>query len=253
MLQSIGIEVKALISSGWHQPSLTSISFGQDEAIARYVRNQKKAAEVCGIRFVEKHLSKDVSKKEMIEIINSINCDPVTSGVIIQRPVPSHLSVREIQESIHPLKDVEGMHTSNIGHVLYGNAELAPCTAKAAISCLKSTSLGNRGNNLKGLECVVVGHSEIVGKPISYLLMNEGATVTTCHHMTIDLKSHTRMADCVIVAVGKIGLITGDMLKPGAVLIDVGINPSPSGVGIVGDVWLGLLAYCLYCSWKKNN
>ena len=136
---------------------------------------------------------------------------------------------------MHPLKDVEGMNPDNMGSLMYNDVELGPCTAKAAVACLKSTSLGNRGPTLRGLECVVVGHSEIVGKPISFLLMNEGATVTTCHAMTKNLSFHTRMADAVFVAVGKAGLITGDYLKPGAAVIDVGINPSKDGTGIVGD------------------
>jgi len=161
----------------------------------------------------------------------------------MQRPFPSHLSTDDIQMAIHPLKDVEGMHPTSIGHVVYNEPYLVPCTAKAAVACLKNSGLATGPEkSLKGLSCVVVGHSEVVGKPISFLLMNEKAIVTTCHHMTRDLSMHTRKADAVIVAVGKVGLITGDMLKPGAVLIDVGINPvKDSDTGeetIVGDAEL---------------
>jgi methylenetetrahydrofolate dehydrogenase (NADP+)/methenyltetrahydrofolate cyclohydrolase len=238
ILDSTARGVKELIDSGWLPPSLVSISFGGDnqDAIARYVRNQKRAAERCHIRFHELLVEHHVSRDDMLKLMRKINVDPQTTGLIMQRPVPSHLSVREIQEAVHPLKDVEGMHPSSIGSLVYGEAELAPCTARAAVACLRSTSLGNRRKTLRGLECVVVGHSEIVGKPISFLLMNEGATVTTCHHMTKDLASHTRMADAVFVAVGKPGLIKGSMLKPGAAVIDVGINPSADGTGVVGDV-----------------
>jgi methylenetetrahydrofolate dehydrogenase (NADP+)/methenyltetrahydrofolate cyclohydrolase len=253
-LQQTATGVSFLVQEGWPRPRLFSITFGTgNEAIARYVRNQRRAAESCGVEFEERILSPLTTKTDLQEVIHRINIDPRATGVIIQRPVPSHLSVREIQEAVHPFKDVEGMNPTSIGHVVYGDDEsaaatttnnnqmlmggiLAPCTARAAIACLKSTSLGRRKNNsLQGLDAVVVGHSEIVGKPISFMLLHEGATVTTCHLNTKDLRSHTRMADAVFVAVGKPGLIRGDDLKPGAALIDIGINPSPDGKSIVGD------------------
>jgi len=238
ILASTAAGVAALVQSGWLAPALVSVSFdGENRVpIERYVRNQKRAADKAGIGFKEIMLARDVSRAEVLALVKSLNVDPHTTGMILQRPVPAHLSVREIQENVHPLKDVEGMNPDNMGSLMYNDVELAPCTAKAAVACLKSTSLGNRGPSLSGLECVVVGHSEIVGKPISFLLMNEGATVTTCHVNTRNLAFHTRMADAVFVAVGKAGLLRGDMLKPGAAVIDVGINPSKDGTGIVGDV-----------------
>ncbi len=132
-------------------------------------------------------------------------------------------------QMIHPLKDVEGMHPTSLGQVVYNEADLAPCTAKAAVELLRSTGL-----QLKGLETVVVGHSEIVGKPISFLLLKEGCTVTICHHMTRNLSMFTRQADAVLVAVGKPGLIDGSMVKPGAAIIDVGINQLDDG-SVAGD------------------
>ena len=239
LLRKTGEGVGRLVEEGWPRPTLVSVTFGTgNEAIARYVRNQRRAAESCGVAFEEKVLDPGISRADMANVVHRANIDPRVTGVIFQRPVPPHLSVREIQEAVHPLKDVEGMHPSSIGHVVYGEAGLAPCTARAAVLCLKSTSLG-RGRATKpkeGHEVVVVGHSEIVGKPVSFMLMNEGASVTTCHADTRDLRAHTRMADAVIVAVGKPNLIRGADLKPGAALIDIGINADPrGGDGIVGD------------------
>ena len=168
----------------------------------------------------------------MLAQMAKINTDPRITGVIMQRPVPAHLNVLDIQQAVHPLKDVEGMNPTSIGHVVYNEADLAPCTAKAAVKCLKATTL----TSLRGLECVVVGASEIVGKPIAFLLMSEGAQVSICDHRTHDVAKHTKKADAVFVAVGKAGLLTGDMLKPGAVVVDVGINVDPQDdTKIVGD------------------
>jgi methylenetetrahydrofolate dehydrogenase (NADP+) / methenyltetrahydrofolate cyclohydrolase len=137
--------------------------------------------------------------------------------------------LKYLQNAIHPDKDVEGMNAANIGNIVYGGSTLGPCTARASVALLKTTSL-----NLRGLEVVVVGHSEIVGKPIALELMEEFATVTICHHETRNLPIHTRRAEALFVAVGRAGLIRGDMVKPGAAVIDIGINQGPNG--IVGDV-----------------
>ncbi len=148
-----------------------------------------------------------------------MNADPRVTGIIIQRPVPAHIPIKALQSAIHPLKDVEGMHPASIGNIVYNQLDLAPCTAAASVELLKETGL-----DLKGLEVVVVGHSEIVGKPIAFLLMSEGATVTVCHHMTRSVAAHARRADALFVAVGKPRLIKADMVKPGAAVIDIGIN-----------------------------
>jgi len=152
--------------------------------------------------------------------------------------VPNTLDLEELENAIHHIKDVEGMSSSNIGNIVYGDSSLGPCTSLASVELLRSTGL-----NLRGLEVVVVGHSEIVGKPIALLLVEELATVTICHHGTRNLTYHTRQADALIVAVGKPGLITADMVKPGAAVIDIGINQVdvalPDGTHttkIVGDV-----------------
>ncbi len=212
------VAVDALKASGWGL-KIVSVTIGANPAVDLYVRNQRRGAEKTGILFDEKRLPPDVSEAEVMAAIGAMNVDPIVTGIIIQRPVPEHISIKSLQSAVHPLKDIEGMHPASIGNIVYREIELAPCTAMAAVELLRATGL-----NLKGLEVVIVGHSEIVGKPIAFLLMAEGATVTVCHHMTRNLSVHSRQADAVFVAVGKAGLLTGAMIKPGAVVIDVGIN-----------------------------
>ena len=211
-------ELDALRDKGW-PAKLVSISIGHNPSVNLYVRNQARGAERAGIAFEERILPETISRAEMLGIIEALNTDPRVTGIIIQRPVPRHLAIREIQTAIHPLKDVEGMHPSSIGNIVYKDVSLAPCTAAASVELLKQTGL-----KLEGLEVVVIGHSEIVGKPIAFLLMAEGATVTVCHHMTRNLAVHSRAADAVFVAVGKPRFITSNMIKPGAAIIDIGIN-----------------------------
>ncbi len=231
MHQEIAAEVSSLAGEGWPL-KLVSICIGETDAAKLYVRNQSRTAKKTGIDFEERDYPADTTEKELLGIIQGLNTDPRVTGIIIQRPTPDHVSVRRLQRAIHPFKDVEGMHPSNIGAIVYEIPKMGPCTAAASVHVLKST-----GTNLKGLEVTVIGHSAIVGKPIAFMLMAEGATVTVCHHETRNLAMHSRAADAVFVAVGKAGLVTGDMLKPGAVLIDIGINQidTPDGPKVVGD------------------
>ena len=203
---------------GW-TPRLASLEIGHSDASALYIRNQKRLASKLGIEFENRPFSHDISNREMLAAIRSMNADPRVTGIILQRPVPPHIDLQKIQEAISPQKDVEGMHPANIGKVVYDDFVLGPCTSLASVELLKATGL-----EMRGLEVVVVGHSEIVGKPIALHLMADLATVTICHHGTRNLTTHTRRADAVFVAVGKAGLITGDMIKPGAAVIDIGIN-----------------------------
>jgi methylenetetrahydrofolate dehydrogenase (NADP+)/methenyltetrahydrofolate cyclohydrolase len=215
-------------------PRLVSITVGDVAAVDVYVRNQRAKAELGGIDFEERRFPQETTAAELEAAIHGMNADPRVTGIIIQRPVPAHIPIKAIQAAVHPLKDVEGMHPASIGNIVYNEIELAPCTAAASVEMLKATGL-----DLKGLEVVVVGHSEIVGKPIAFLLMSEGATVTVCHHMTRSVAAHTRRADALFVAVGKPRLIKGDMVKPGAAVIDIGINAETAPDGstrIVGDV-----------------
>jgi len=213
---------------------LVSISIGDNPEVAVYVRNQVRGAAEAGFRFDQQLWGKEVSQEECKRLIAEMNDDPDVLGIILQRPVPSHINVRSLQSAIHPLKDVEGMNPASIGNIVYSDVALAPCTAAASVELIKETGL-----DLKGLEIVMIGHSEIVGKPAAMMLMAEGATVTVCHHMTRSVAMHSRRADVVVVAVGKAHLVGPDMIKPGAAVIDIGINQIVDKDGktrIVGDV-----------------
>ncbi|PWE27069.1 bifunctional 5,10-methylenetetrahydrofolate dehydrogenase/5,10-methenyltetrahydrofolate cyclohydrolase [Pararhodobacter marinus] len=211
-------EARELAEQGW-QPRLVSISVGDTAAAELYVRNQQKTAESSGVEFEARNYPETISMEQLVGVLHGLNADPRVNGIIIQRPLPAHIPVKTLQKAVHPLKDVEGMHPSSIGNIVYNDLALGPCTAVAAVEILKTLPL-----KLEGLDVTVIGHSEIVGKPIAFLLMGLGATVTVCHHMTRSVAMHSRAADAVFVAVGKPGLVTGDMLKPGAALIDIGIN-----------------------------
>ena len=212
---------------------LVSIAIGDIDAVAVYIRNQKRVAEKAGIPFEDQFWAGDLSQEECKARITAMNDDPSILGIILQRPVPDHINVRSLQSAIHPLKDVEGMNPASIGNIVYNDLALAPCTAAASVELIRETGL-----EMKGLEVVMIGHSEIVGKPAAFMLMSEGATVTVCHHMTRSVAAHSRRADAVIVAVGIPGFLKPDMVKPGAAVIDIGINQITDENGemhIVGD------------------
>lgn len=210
---------------------LLSLEVGENPAAKVYIRNQKRAADDVGIELVEKMLPATTTEADLVGVINDLNQDPTVTGIIVQRPLPLGIDGRNIQAAISRKKDVEGMNPSNMGAILYEEPKLTPCTAVSALSLIQHT-----GIDLRGAETVVVGHSEIVGKPIAVLLLHHLSTVTVCHVGTRNLREHTKRADILVVAVGKAHLVTGDMIKPGAVVIDIGINANPDGGGIVGDV-----------------
>ncbi len=198
---------------------LVSISIGEHKEAGVYVRGQASAAKKVGLRFDDQTWPDTLSQKECKARIVGMNDDPDILGVILQRPVPEHIHGRSLASAIHPLKDIEGMNPASIGDIIYNELALAPCTAAASVELIKATGL-----NLHGLEVVMVGHSEIVGKPAALMLMAQGATVTVCHHMTRSVAAHSRRADAVLVAVGKPRFLHADMVKPGAAVIDIGIN-----------------------------
>jgi methylenetetrahydrofolate dehydrogenase (NADP+)/methenyltetrahydrofolate cyclohydrolase len=214
---------------------LVSISIGGDKEVAVYIRNQVRGAERAGIPFDDQYWDGSLTQEECKARIVAMNDDPDVIGIILQRPVPEHINVRSLQSAIHPLKDVEGMNPASIGNIVYNDLALAPCTAAASVELIKETGL-----KLEGLEVVMIGHSEIVGKPAAFMLMAEGATVTVCHHMTRSVAAHSRRADAVLVAVGIPNFLKADMVKPGAAVIDIGINQildEKTGKSrIVGDV-----------------
>ena len=226
-------EVRAQVEDISNLGRLVSISIGDNPEIAVYVRGQARGAEAAGLPFDKQFWPGDITQDECKARLTAMNDDPEVLGVILQRPVPSHINVRSLQSAIHPLKDVEGMNPASIGNIVYSDVAMAPCTAAASVEMIKETGL-----DLKGLEIVMIGHSEIVGKPAAIMLMAEGATVTVCHHMTRSVAMHSRRADVVLVAVGKAHLIGADMIKPGAAVIDIGINQiTVDGESrIVGDV-----------------
>jgi methylenetetrahydrofolate dehydrogenase (NADP+) / methenyltetrahydrofolate cyclohydrolase len=213
---------------------LVSISIGEHKEAGVYVRGQASAAKKVGLRFDDQTWPDTLNQKECKARIVRMNDDPDILGVILQRPVPEHIHGRSLASAVHPLKDIEGMNPASIGDIIYNELALAPCTAAASVELIKATGL-----NLHGLEVVMVGHSEIVGKPAALMLMAQGATVTVCHHMTRSVAAHSRRADAVLVAVGKPRFLHADMVKPGAAVIDIGINlvTGPDGnTMIVGDV-----------------
>jgi len=223
--EDIKREVRELKERHKVVPLLTAIQVGENPSSAMYVKNQRKSCEEVGIDYQLHQLPETTSEEELLKFIEKLNRDDKVSGIILEMPLPSHMNARGAQMAITPTKDVEGMNPSNMGMLVYGSPRLAPCTALAAMELLKST-----GVDIKGKEVTVVGHSEIVGKPITLFLLSsvmESATPTVCHIATRDLASHTRNAEILIVAVGKAGLIKGDMIKEGAIVIDVGINRVP--------------------------
>jgi len=226
-------EVRDYTATQQNMPQLVSVLVGDTPEADVYVRNQARGAEQAGLPFEQIRWPADISQDECKSRILEMNDDPGILGIILQRPLPDHINVRSLQSAIHPLKDVEGMNPASIGNIVYSDVALAPCTAAASVELIKETGLP-----MEGLEVVMIGHSEIVGKPAAMMLMAEGCTVTVCHHMTRSVAMHSRRADVVIVAVGKAHFVGPDMIKPGAAVIDIGINQieTPEGTKIVGDV-----------------
>jgi methylenetetrahydrofolate dehydrogenase (NADP+)/methenyltetrahydrofolate cyclohydrolase len=212
------------------QPGLAVIIVGDDPASRIYVNNKKKACDEIGIRSFEYALPAETSEEEIIELIKTLNCDKNVHGILVQLPLPPHINDEKVLLTIDPDKDVDAFHPVNVGKIMIGNYRFLPCTPAGVIEMIHRT-----GIDLKGSECVVVGRSNIVGKPMAMLLLHEHATVTVCHSRTKDLKTVCKRADVLVVAVGKPKLIKADFIKPGAVVIDVGTNRMENGK-LCGDV-----------------
>jgi len=214
------------------KPVLASIVLGNNPASEAYVHSQKKAAQELGVDYQPHKLEANIFENDLIQFILELNDNEAVNGIIIQMPLPEQIDYKKISNFIHPEKDIEGMHPANIGKIVFGKPRVLPCTAASVMELLNST-----GVDLSGKEVVVVGHSEIVGKPLALLLLDSLATVTVCHIGTSQagkLEEHVRRAEVLIAAVGKPGLIKGEWIKEGAIVIDVGINRV--GDQIVGDV-----------------
>ena len=200
-------------------PGLAVILAGNDPASEIYVRNKEKGCEETGIASRTIRMDGTVSQETLLEEIRRLNRDPSIHGILVQLPLPAHLNEQEVLAEILPEKDVDGFHLINAGRLMTGNDGVLPCTPKGALYMIRST-----GEELSGKEAVVIGRSNIVGKPMAMMLMRENCTVTICHSRTKDISEHTRRADILVAAVGKAGFVTADMVKPGAIVIDVGIN-----------------------------
>lgn len=200
-------------------PHLLAVQLGQNPASQLYVRNQQRTCEEIGITYTLDELPIDCTEDELIKHIHKLNNDPKATGIILQMPLPDGINAEKAQTQITPVKDVEGMNPSNMGSIVYGKYKIGPCTAMAAIELVKSLDI-----EIRGMNATVVGRSAIVGKPVALMLLDLSATPTICHTKTKDFTSQTKRADLLIAAAGKAEMIKGDMIKPGAVVIDVGIN-----------------------------
>ena len=211
-------------------PGLATVQVGDDPASRIYVRNKVRACGEAGVASVHRDLPATSSEAEVLQLLDQLNHDPKVHGIIVQLPVPKHLDARRLSQAIAVAKDVDGFNWQNLGALVEGAPGILPCTPRAAMVMLDSANIP-----IEGRHAVVVGRSNIVGKPVALLLVGRGATVTVCNSRTPDLGAITRQADILVVATGKAGLVTGAMVKPGAAVIDVGINRLPSGK-IAGDV-----------------
>lgn len=221
-----------------YTPGLATVLVGDNVASSTYVRMKRKACAEAGIESFGHELSADSSQEEVEELVASLNADPAVNGILVQLPLPSHLDEEAVLNTVDLAKDVDGFHPVNIGRLsMKGRDPLfIPCTPAGIITLLEKSDV-----QLSGAEAVVLGRSNIVGLPVAMLLQKANATVTICHSRTKDLAAHTREADIVVAAIGRMEMVTGDMLKPGAAVIDVGINQKDDptkkrGYRLVGDV-----------------
>lgn len=210
-------------------PGLTVVVVGDDPASAIYVRNKERASQKLGMNGTVMRLPEQTTQEELLEVVRKLNADESIHGILVQLPLPSHIDEQAILRAIDPDKDVDGFHAMNAGRLLNGEKGFVACTPKGVMRLLETT-----GVDLNGKNAVVVGRSNIVGKPMALLLLQKNCTVTIAHSRTHDLAAVTRGADILVVAVGRAGMITGEMIKPGAVVMDVGINRVDGKV--VGDV-----------------
>ncbi len=222
-------EVKLLKEKGI-EVGLAVVIVGDDPASRVYVNNKKKACERCGIRSFEYALPKETSEEELLELVEKLNNSPEVHGILVQLPVPEHIDDHKVIAAISPLKDVDAFHAVNVGKIMIGDFDFLPCTPSGCMELIDST-----GVEIAGKNCVVIGRSNIVGKPMAMLLLHRNGTVTICHSKTQNLKEICKNADILVAAVGRAKFVTADMVKEGAVVIDVGMNRDENGK-LCGDV-----------------
>jgi methylenetetrahydrofolate dehydrogenase (NADP+)/methenyltetrahydrofolate cyclohydrolase len=211
-------------------PGLAVVLVGENSASQVYVRNKVKACQESGLHSVLEQYPATTSEDALLASIDALNRDPAIHGILVQLPLPAHIDAQKVIEAISPAKDVDGFHVSSAGALMVGQAGFWPCTPYGCMKMLESI-----GYELKGKHAVVIGRSNIVGKPMALMLLQKNATVTICHSATADLKAMTLQADVIVAAVGKLNILTADMVKPGAVVIDVGMNRNAQGK-LCGDV-----------------
>jgi methylenetetrahydrofolate dehydrogenase (NADP+) / methenyltetrahydrofolate cyclohydrolase len=220
----------AILTAKGVRPGLAVIVIGDNPASQVYVRNKVKACEDVGFHSVLERYSAELGEQELLARIATLNADPAIHGILVQLPLPEHIAAERVLEAIAPEKDVDGFHVANAGALMVGKPEFKPCTPYGCMKILESIDYP-----VRGARAVIVGASNIVGKPMAMLLLQAGATITICNSKTRDLAHHTKDADILVVATGKPRMVTGDMIKTGAVVIDVGINRLPDGK-LCGDV-----------------
>jgi len=225
----IAAQVAHFREAAGRAPGLAVVLIGEDPASAVYVRSKHKATVAAGMESFEHKLSADTSQDDLLALIDTLNADPAIDGILVQLPLPDHIDERAVTTRIDPDKDVDGFHPVNAGRLATGLYGFVPCTPLGCLMLLK-----DQIGDLSGLDAVVIGRSNIVGKPMAQLLLRESCTVTVAHSRTHDLSSLVRRADIVVAAVGRPEMVKGDWIKPGATVIDVGINRTESG--LVGDV-----------------
>lgn len=227
-------EVKAetaeIFAKTGKRPGLAVIVVGNDPASRIYVNNKKKACDEIGFNSWEYALDEDATESELLELVNKLNSDSDVHGILCQLPLPKHLDEKTVINAIDPKKDVDAFHPVNVGKIMLGDYDFLPCTPAGCMELLHTYGIDPSGKN-----CVVVGRSNIVGKPMSMLLLHANGTVTTCHSRTANLKAECLRADILVAAVGKAKFVTADMVKEGAVVIDVGMNRDQNGK-LCGDV-----------------
>lgn len=230
LLQDIRRAVETRLSRGQAAPGLAVILVGDNPASALYVRNKRRACAIAGVHDLAHDLPATTSQAELLTLIDRLNADPTVHGILVQLPLPDHIDGTTVIERIHPSKDVDGFHPCNLGRLAQRRPTLRPCTPYGVMRLLATTGL-----TLRGLEAVVVGASNIVGRPMALELLLASCTVTVCHSATRELADHVRRAEVLVVGVGRPEMIRGDWIREGAAVIDVGINRLPDG-RVVGDV-----------------
>ena len=230
LAEKVKAQIREKASKLRRQPGLAVILVGDNPASQVYVRNKERDCAQCGIMCYDYHLPQDASQEDVLDLVEKMNNYGAVDGILVQLPLPEQIDERVVLEAIAPDKDVDAFHPENVGRIMQGQAYYKPCTPAGVMEILHEYGIDPGGKH-----CVVVGRSNIVGKPMAMLLLHENATVTICHSRTPDLQAQCRQADILVSAVGKTGLITADMVKPGAVVIDVAMNRNEAGK-LCGDV-----------------